>query len=76
MTLSISRHGVSEWNSDRHGNAPSSAAAPSPYPAPEISADPMTSINESNSLKIVSGLRMDDNVCASAGHFLFVISEI
>ncbi len=33
------------------GNAPSSAAAPSPYPAPEISADPMTSINESNSLK-------------------------
>lgn len=32
-------------------NAPSSAAAPSPYPAPEISADPMTSINESNSLK-------------------------
>ena len=49
---------------------------PSPYPAPEISADPMTSINESNSLKIVSGLRMDDNVCASAGYFLFVISEI
>ena len=58
------------------GNAPSSAAAPSPYPAPEISADPMTSINESNSLKIVSGLRMDDNVCASSGYFLFVISEI
>lgn len=49
--LAISRPGVSEWNSDRPGNAPSSAAAPSPYPAPEISADPMTSINESNSLK-------------------------
>ncbi len=27
MTLSISRPGVSEWNSDRPGNAPSSAAA-------------------------------------------------
>ncbi len=30
---------------------PSSAAVPSPYPVPEVSADPMTSINESNSLK-------------------------
>ncbi|MGP4883072.1 hypothetical protein ACTXQV_68040, partial [Klebsiella pneumoniae] len=27
---------------DRPGNAPSSAAAPSPYPAPEISADPIS----------------------------------
>jgi glutathione S-transferase len=39
------------WSSDRPGSGPSSAAAPSPYPAPEVSADPMTRINESNSLK-------------------------
>ncbi len=68
--------GDSGWNSARPGSGLSSAAAPSPYPAPEVSADPMTRLNESNSLKIVSGLRMDDNVCASAGYFLFVISEI